>query len=607
MKKLLVLLVVLLSGILFYGCDSHECVSDKWIYPVGYSCGDNIKIKKVCNECGEVIEEKIITADHILKESIINPTCTEKGYTLVKCETCDYEEKKDYVDEISHDMDDVVINPTCVSEGYTISKCKNCDFEEKKDIIAKSEHSLIEEVVEATCSEKGYVYSKCINCDFEEVKSEIDKLPHITNENDEWVIIEDNGCEEDATFAKLCTVCGEVVESYVDIKFHDYQYETIPSTCTEKGYEREYCSNCDYEWKTKYKPALGHQNTKYVVDVLPTDGSFGQRHLECDDCGYKFAKVNYLDNGYAKHGKLRVAGANLLDQSGNPVQLIGLSTHGMQWATKYINFESLEQVKSEFGINVVRFALYTSEDGYCDSTPAKKQELYDLLCKGIEAATKLDMYVIVDWHMVGADNPEDKNPLYYLEESKDLFKKISTKYKDYHNILYEIMNEPNGPTTWEDCKKYANEIIPIIRENTSNIVLVGNPKWTADLNSVMASPLEGYTNIMYTYHFYAADHQNKQQVITAYDKGFPVFISEHGGMESSGDGALDIEAITAWYKVLDERNISYVAWNISNTKGSASILKTTTSSSKDFSDNALKEWGIWYKRWVRSKMGVISE
>ena len=46
MKKLFVLLVVIVCGILFYGCDSHECVSDEWIYPVGYSCGDNIKIKK---------------------------------------------------------------------------------------------------------------------------------------------------------------------------------------------------------------------------------------------------------------------------------------------------------------------------------------------------------------------------------------------------------------------------------------------------------------------------------------------------------------------------------------------------------------------------------
>ena len=106
------------------------------------------------------------------------------------------------------------------------------------------------------------------------------------------------------------------------------------------------------------------------------------------------------------------------------------------------------------------------------------------------------MYVIVDWHMVGANDVNDKNPLYYVKESMEFFSRISEEFKDYDNVLYEIMNEPNGSTTWADCKKYANSVIPCIRKNTDGIVLVGNPRWTADLNSVMKSPLEGYDNIM---------------------------------------------------------------------------------------------------------------
>ncbi len=77
------------------------------------------------------------------------------------------------------------------------------------------------------------------------------------------------------------------------------------------------------------------------------------------------------------------------------------------------------------------------------------------------------------------------------------------------------MNEPNGPTTWAQCKKYAETVIPVIRANTDGIILVGNPRWTADLNSVMRNPLVGFGNIMYTYHFYAADHGNTTQVINA--------------------------------------------------------------------------------------------
>ena len=57
--------------------------------------------------------------------------------------------------------------------------------------------------------------------------------------------------------------------------------------------------------------------------------------------------------------------------------------------------------------------------------------------------------------MVGAENPLDKNPLTYLEQSKEFFYEISKEYSNYDNILYEIINEPNGPTTWADCKKYS--------------------------------------------------------------------------------------------------------------------------------------------------------
>jgi endoglucanase len=163
------------------------------------------------------------------------------------------------------------------------------------------------------------------------------------------------------------------------------------------------------------------------------------------------------------------------------------------------------------------------------------------------------------------------------------------------------MNEPNGPTTWNDCKTYANLVIPEIRKNTDAIILVGSTQWSSNLNAVMQSPLEGYDNIMYTYHFYAATHYSTSVLANAYDKGLPVFVSEHGGMDSSGDGDINYTNIESWYHVLDSRNISYVAWNLSNSKGTSSILKQFTTSLTDFSDNALKEWGIYYKNHVRER------
>ena len=56
--------------------------------------------------------------------------------------------------------------------------------------------------------------------------------------------------------------------------------------------------------------------------------------------------------------------------------------------------------------------------------------------------------------------------------------------------------------------------------------------------------------------------------------------------------------------MLDPRNISYVAWNISNSKGAASIFKNGSADMTDLSDDNLKEWGVYLKNWYRNKSGL---
>ena len=101
------------------------------------------------------------------------------------------------------------------------------------------------------------------------------------------------------------------------------------------------------------------------------------------------------------------------------------------------------------------------------------------------AAAAADMYVIVDWHIL-----KDGNPLDHIEEASEFFRMISEKYKDCPNILYEICNEPNGDTTWADIQSYAGEIIPIIRkQDPDSVILVGTPDFDRDLMVAARSPL----------------------------------------------------------------------------------------------------------------------
>lgn len=349
----------------------------------------------------------------------------------------------------------------------------------------------------------------------------------------EWEFDQKYKCGKQGTQVKKCVVCGEVLETRKKLFAHSFIEERVEATCLEDGFKKETCEHCGYVKETVLQ-SKGHTEGEYVISDNLGKDEVGTRKSVCSVCNEGFNEVKFANNGYFAHGKLSVNGSDLVDKDGQKVQLYGLSTHGLQWFGKYANLKTIKAIQDEFGINVIRFALYTDEDGYCSGGEAKRKAMLADLKEGIEAATKLGLYVIVDWHMVGAENPLDKNPLTYVNESIEFFSMMAEEYKDYNNIIYEIMNEPNGSTTWQDCKDYANRVIPCIRKYTDAIVLVGNPKWTADLNSVMASPLTGYNNIMYTYHFYAADHKNTSQVVNAYDKGFPVFISEYGMMLSSG-------------------------------------------------------------------------
>ena len=418
----------------------------------------------------------------------------------------------------------------------------------------------------------------------------------------EWEFPEGTKCLEEVVATLKCSICNEPMEVSVKKKPHHELTEEKEPTCSEDGYFKKYCTECDYSYSIPSK-ATGLHEYKYEIFSKATETRLGLKQKTCSTCGEKGEPVKYAANGFLDHGKLSVVGPDLVDEHGEKFQLVGISTHGLQWFAQYVNFDTLDALHNEFGINVIRLALCTAEGGYCEANPERKEYMYQKVVEGVKIAAELDMYAIVDWHMVGAEDPRDKNPLFYKDEAIAFFSRISEELKDYNNVLYEIMNEPNGSTTWSDCTKYANLVIPEIRKNSDGIVLVGNPNWTANLNAVLQKPLEGYTNIMYTYHFYAKDHSSTYQVENAYSKGLPVFISEHGGMESSGDGPMSYPNIEKWYKVLEQINISYVAWNLSNSKGSASIIKNGYDSLTDFSDDALKEWGVWYKAWVRKKFG----
>ena len=292
----------------------------------------------------------------------------------------------------------------------------------------------------------------------------------------------------------------------------------------------------------------------------------------------------------AMPGPLSLAGTQLTDSGGNPVQLRGISTHGLAWYPDYVNEACIRQFREDWGMNVIRLALYTAESGgYC--TGGDKEGLKSLVKNGVEYATACGMYVIIDWHILS-----DGNPNTYIKEAKAFFQEMSQEYADYTNVIYEICNEPNGGTSWSQVKSYAEEVISVIRENDEDgIILVGTPNWCQYVDQAAADPIMGYENIMYTLHFYAATHTDslRKAMVNAVEAGLPIFVSEYGICDASGNGAIDENQADKWVETMNEHGISYVAWNLSNKSETSAILKSSCGKVSGFAGEDLSDSGRW--------------
>ena len=297
---------------------------------------------------------------------------------------------------------------------------------------------------------------------------------------------------------------------------------------------------------------------------------------------------------YDTHGALYFNPAGkLVDHNGKVVQLRGFSSHNLSWYPQYINRPFFEFMRDKWHVDVVRLAMYTAEkNGYCVGDEPNKKTLIQLIDKGIKAATELGLYVIIDWHILS-----DSNPLMHMAEAADFFRKMAKRYHAYGNVIYEICNEPNVNCSWSDIKQYAQTIIPIIREyDQYGIILVGTPNGSQDVDIIFHDPVIGYSNIGYTLHFYANSHHDelRSKLTDAVNHKLPLFVSEFDICDASSDGNINEEQGKLWLDIMDEHEISYCMWNLSNSNESCASFIPSCEKTTDFADEDLNLSARWY-------------
>lgn len=333
------------------------------------------------------------------------------------------------------------------------------------------------------------------------------------------------------------------------------------------------------------KESVEYKGTVTVTDNTPTS----------PETKYEPPK---LESGtpLANHGKLSVNGVNLVDSKGQKFQLKGVSTHGLQWFPQYVNKDTFKDLRDNWGANVIRLAMYSAEGGYCNGNTAEFDKIID---RGVQACSELGMYVIIDWHILSDSNPNTNK-----EQAKQFFAKMSKRYADYSNVIYEICNEPNGGVSWSEIKKYADEVIPVIRQYSKDaIIICGTPTWSQDVDQVASNSLQNGHNVMYAVHFYAATHKDdlRNKVINAIKTGTPVFVSEFSICDASGNGGVDYDSAAKWKELIKNYNLSFAGWSLCNKGETSSLIKSGVSKLSGFTTSDLSETGIWLRNFIAGK------
>ena len=209
----------------------------------------------------------------------------------------------------------------------------------------------------------------------------------------DWIDVEAFTCGQTGDQYTECTICKELINTRSYKKQHEYIEEVVKEvTCTENGQTKRTCIHCGNEQLlTDY--SKGHDMNAVAVVKSPSSTANGIKEIRCSKCRETMRSIEYVNNAYTFNGKLSVNGRDLVNKFGQKIQLFGLSTHGIQWFGRYANMGTIASLVEGFGINVIRFAFYTDENGYCDGGETKQEEMLTHLYNGIDAATKLGLYV----------------------------------------------------------------------------------------------------------------------------------------------------------------------------------------------------------------------
>jgi len=297
-----------------------------------------------------------------------------------------------------------------------------------------------------------------------------------------------------------------------------------------------------------------------------------------------------------KHGALTVKDGKLTDKNGEVVVLRGMSLFWSQWMPQFYNEKTVKWLVDDWNVSIIRAAMAVEAGGYLRNPEQEKAKVFAV----IDACIAANIYVMVDWH--------DHKAVDHEKEAIAFFKEVATKYGKHPHIIYETYNEPLNTHSWEQIKKYHEAVVTEIRKiDPNNLILLGSSSWDQAVDEASKSPLEGFSNLAYTFHFYASDRNHQERLRaradTAIKNGLCLFVSEWGVGESSGDGVFDVEKTDRWVQWMEENKLSWCVWSIADKVETTAALRPGASPDGNWKESDLTPGG----KYIREKLRTLNK
>ncbi|MFD0991596.1 cellulase family glycosylhydrolase [Tenacibaculum geojense] len=297
----------------------------------------------------------------------------------------------------------------------------------------------------------------------------------------------------------------------------------------------------------------------------------------------------------AKHGSLSVSGNKIVNKNNEPVSFAGNSffwSNNGWGGEKYYKAEVVSWLKNDWNTSLVRAAMGVEDNGGYIGNPTDNKNKVKTV---VDTAINEGLYVIIDWHSHHAEN--------YQQQAIDFFKEMATLYGNHPNVIYEIYNEPLQVSWDSTIKPYAEAVIDEIRKiDPDNLIIVGTPTWSQDVDAAARNPITGYSNIAYTLHFYAATHKEslRQKAEYALNQGIALMVTEWGAVSANGDGAVDVNSTDTWMNFLATNHITHANWAMNDKSEGASSLRPGASVNGNWSASNLTASGQKVKNIIQN-------